>query len=180
MKFFRISIIVVILISLAVSLFCYSYFFANGKVKDDSQLTVNKDVADYINNIHIKDLSVLKGHMDIDSKDKQGFNFVLSYTLPAGADISPDMNIGLQIEYPEEYSNAIGSNMSAITYIQAKKNSEETSYLAYGAYPSIITVEDMQKLLNTQYSFKINIFVDQQIIRELYIQNSLASSKDEY
>jgi hypothetical protein len=169
--------VIVVLIILSVSFFCYKNINANKEVTVNSQLTINKDVEDYINNIRIMDLSVLKSQMIIGNEDKQGFNFVLSYTLPDGADISSDTNIGLQIEYPEEYFKVLGGNMSAITYFHAKKNSEETSYLTYGAYPSIITDENLNKLISTQYSFKIYIFIDQQIIRELYIQNSLGSSK---
>jgi len=178
-KYFRISIIIVIavLVILSVSFFCYKNINANKEVKVNSKLTINKDVVDYINNIRIKDLSVLKSQMNIGNEDKRGFNFVLSYTLPVGTDISSDTNIGLQIEYPEEYFKALGGNMSAITYFHAKKNNEETSYLTYGAYPSIINDENLNKLLNSQYSFKIYIFIDQQIIRELYIQNSLTGSK---
>lgn len=172
-----IIIVVVMLIIFSVSLFCNKNISVNKRVKDNSQLVINKDVKDYINSIRIKDLSVLKSHMNIGNEDKQGFNFVLSYTAPNGANISSDTNIGLQIKYPKEYSKALGGNMSAIIYFHAKKNSEVTSYLTYGAYPSIITDENINKLLSTQYSFKIYIFIDQQVIRELYIQNSLTSTK---
>lgn len=174
-KSFRKSIIagIVILIIPIASIFCFTHFFAKGE--DNSQLTVNKDMVAYINNIRITELSILEGHMNIGGEDRKGFNFVLSYTLPVETNFDFNKNIGLQIEYPEEYFNTIGSNMSAITYIPAKKNRDEALYFAYGAYPSEITTEELEKLLNKQYSFKINIIVDQQIVRELYIQNSLAN-----
>ena len=166
---------IVILIISITSIFCFNHFFAKGEIKDNFQLTVDKDLAAYINHIRFTGLSILEGHMNIGSEDRKGFNFVLGYTLPTEENISSDKNIGLQIEYPEEYFNAIGSNMSAITYIPTKKTREQASYFAYGAYPSDITTGDLEKLLNTKYIFKINIVVDQQVVRELYIQNSLTN-----
>lgn len=177
MKIIRKLIIagIVMLIITITSIFCFNYFLPKGEVKDNSQLTIDKDLAAYINNIRITELSILEGHMNIGSEDRKGFNFVMGYTLPAEENISSDKNIGFQVEYPEEYFNAIGSNMSAITYIPTMKPREQVSYFAYGAYPSDITTGDLGKLLNTQYTFKINIVVDRQVVRELYIQNSLAN-----
>lgn len=170
-KFPKISVILFVVVIILLSILLYD-FYTNEEDKGDSQFTINHNEEDYIDNIHISGLSVQKSSMDIGNEDKQGVNFVLSYSLPDEADISSDIEIGLQIEFPDECSKVLGGNMSAISYFTVPNTSEETSYLTYGVYPSNIEKEDLNKLISTQYSFKINIFIDQQIIRELYIENS--------
>ncbi len=173
-KLVRLPVIIIILV--LISFTCYTGIkktYASAEITNKGHLTISKDEENYIDNIRIKDLSIQKCQMSLSDEDIEGYQFVLTYTNPNGANIDTDLNVGLQIEYPAEYYSAIGCNMTAVSYFHPTGiNQQSQQTFVFDAYSENVS----EKLINAQYSFKINIYLNQQIIKELYIQNSFTSS----
>ncbi len=130
-----------------------------------------------LDKIQIKNFSIQKTHMDFAGEKKQGFRFMLTFTMPGTNDNGKaNYKIGIQVVYPKEYFDAIGTDGSGITYISQGSSYQKEMDTTFEAYPSDISAEQLNKMLNTQYDFKICIYDAQMKEKEVYIQNAKLKS----
>jgi len=130
-----------------------------------------------LDKIQIKKFSIQKTHMDFAGEEKQGFRFMLIFTMPGTNDHGKaNYKIGIQVVYPKEYFDALGTDGSGIFYINQGSAYTKEMDTTFEAYPSDISAEQLNKMLNTQYDFKICIYDDQMKGKEVYIQNAKLKS----
>lgn len=124
--------------------------------------------------IQINQFGVQKCQMDFAGELKQGFNFVITYTLPeTNYNLMKNHKITLKVEYPIEYFAVLGTSGSGISEIPKLTNYKtQTASLSFEAYPSNISGEDLEALLSKQYTFKVRSYIDDVLVKEFDIQNT--------
>ncbi len=124
--------------------------------------------------IKINQLTVQKCQMDFAGELKQGFNFVINYTLPeTNYALMKDHKITLKVEYPVEYFAILGTSGSGILEIPKLTDyKSQTAFLSFEGYPSNISKEDLEALLSKQYTFRVRSYIDDVFVNENDIQNT--------
>ena len=125
--------------------------------------------------IQINQFGVQKCQMDFAGELKQGFNFVITYTLPeTNYSLMKNHKITLKVEYPIEYFAVLGTSGSGISEIPKLTNYKpQTASLSFAAFPSNISEEDLEALLSKQYTFKVRSYIDDVLVKECDIQNTI-------